>query len=59
MSSLPFHARTPGTRVPAVSAFLPADGLDRWLAFSPELICWGTGSRANIEQCFQRWYRGF
>jgi hypothetical protein len=54
LSSMPYHAHTPGTRLPVVSAFIPAEGLDRWLAFSPELICWGTGRRANIEQCFQR-----
>jgi hypothetical protein len=54
LSSLPYHGRTPGTRLPAVSSFVPAEGLDRWLAFSPELICWGTGSRAKIEQCFER-----
>ena len=54
LSSLPYHSNTPGTRVPAVCSFLPAEGLDRWLAFSPELICWGTGRRAKIEQCFER-----
>ncbi len=54
LSSLPSHPRTPGTRLPVVSAFLPAEGLDRWLAFSPELVSWGTGRRANIEQCFLR-----
>jgi len=54
LSSLPYHASTPGTRLPVVSAFLPADGLDRWLAFSPELVCWGTGRRANIDHCFLR-----
>jgi hypothetical protein len=54
LSSLPYHAHTPGTRLPVVSAFQPAEGLDRWLAFSPDLICWGTGRRANIEQCFER-----
>jgi len=52
--SLPYHSHAPGTRVPVVSAFVPAKGLDRWLAFSPELICWGTGSHARIEQCFHR-----
>jgi Protein of unknown function (DUF3239) len=54
LSSLPYHSRTPGTRVPVVSSFESAEGLDRWLAFSPELICWGTGRRANIDQCFER-----
>jgi hypothetical protein len=54
LSSLPYHSSTPCTRVPVVSAFLPAESLDRWLAFSPELICWGTGRRANIDQCFER-----
>ena len=37
-----------------VSTFVPAEGLDRWLAFSPELICWGTGDKAKIDQCFAR-----
>jgi hypothetical protein len=54
LSSLPSHPNTPGTRIPVVSAFLPAEGLDRWLAFSPELVCWGTGSRAKMQECFLR-----
>jgi hypothetical protein len=54
LRSLPYHAHTPGTRIPFVSAFHPADGLDRWLCFSPEPICWGTGRRELIDRCFQR-----
>ncbi len=54
LKSLPYHAHTPGTRIPFVSAFQPAEGLDRWLSFSPEPICWGTGRRDLIDRCFQR-----
>ncbi|SIN78347.1 Protein of unknown function [Singulisphaera sp. GP187] len=54
LRSLPFHAHTPGTRIPFVSAFHRGEGLDRWLAFSPEPICWGTGRRELIDRCFQR-----
>ena len=52
--SLPFHSNEPGTRVPVVCSFYPAEGLDRWLHFTIELICWGTGDRRKIEQCFER-----
>jgi hypothetical protein len=51
---LPFHSHTPGTRIPVVSAFQPAEGLDRWLAFNPEPICWGTGRKDLIGRCFER-----
>jgi Protein of unknown function (DUF3239) len=54
LSFLPYHSKEPGTRLPVVAAFEPAEDLDRWLSFSPELICWGTGRRANIDQCFER-----
>jgi hypothetical protein len=54
LRGLPYHARTPGTRVPCVSAFNPAEGLDRWLSFIPEPICWGTGRRELIDRCFER-----
>jgi hypothetical protein len=53
-SSLPYHAHQPGTRVPIVSAFVPAEGLDRWLAFSPVPVCWGTGRRDRMDECFRR-----
>ncbi len=51
---LPLHAHEPGTRVPTVSAYYPGVDLDRWVAFNPEPISWGTYKRANIEQCFHR-----
>jgi hypothetical protein len=54
MKSLPYHNHAPGTRVPFVSAFHPAEGLDRWLTFEPEPICWGTGRRELINRCFER-----
>jgi hypothetical protein len=54
LKMLPYHAHTPGTRIPFVSAFQPAEGLDRWLAFNPEPICWGTGRRHLIDRCFKR-----
>jgi hypothetical protein len=41
LKRLPYHSREPGTRVPCVSSFWPAPGLDRWLHFLPEPICWG------------------
>ena len=51
---LPYHAHTPGTRIPFVSAFTSAEGLDRWLAFDAEPICWGTGRRDLIDRCLER-----
>ena len=54
LSGLPYHPHTSGTRLPLVSCFQPAEGLDRWLSFVPEPISWGTGRKANIDQCFAR-----
>lgn len=51
---LPYHPRTPGTRIPLVSSFYPAEGLDRWLLFHPQPISWGTGRRDLINRCFDR-----
>jgi hypothetical protein len=54
--SLPYHAHTPGTRVPFVTLFVMAEGepAGRWAWFDPEPISHGTTRAAEIDQCFHR-----
>ncbi len=51
---LPDRDLAPGTRIPVVSTFQRGRGLDRWVAFWPKPIAWGTGRDSDIEDCLDR-----